>query len=132
VRALVWHRRRRGGAAGAPGASALGGWGEVPIAGVFLPVQSTESVAVLKQTLREAIGDVWGQDNIPESMEGFHAHITLAYSNSAGSAEPIRAAIKEYDPASVQVMIQEVFLIDLNRDSKRYEWNEVAVVRLGQ
>lgn len=99
--------------------------------GVYLPVAPSEAVAALRMTLRDAIGDVWGQDNIPELADGFHPHVTLAYSNSSGPAEPIKKALDVYQPASTHLLISTATLIDLNRDNKRYEWTDIATVNLG-
>jgi hypothetical protein len=41
------------------------------------------------------IGDVLSHENIPETMDNFRPHITLAYSNGVAPIECIGTAIKE-------------------------------------
>lgn len=99
---------------------------------VYAPVRPMNAVMELRKALRGGIGDIWGEENVPESIEGFRPHLTLAYSNGVGSIGDIEMALKVNDPGTVRVMISTVSLIDLNRDRKLYEWSEVATVRLGQ
>lgn len=99
---------------------------------LHMNVHPVEQIARVKLALRNGIGDVWGHENVPESMEGFRPHITLAYSNGAAPIERIDAAIKEFSLPVADVLISSVSLIDLNRDLGRYEWAEVATVTLGR
>lgn len=97
---------------------------------VQVDVAPSSEILHLRTKIRKGIGDVWGSTNVPESMEGFRPHITLAYSNGTARIEDIHAAISgvAIPPSSVQ--ISSVSLIKLNRDRKRYEWTEVAKVFL--
>jgi 2'-5' RNA ligase len=99
---------------------------------LYMNVHPVEQIAHVKLALRSGIGDVWGHENVPESMDGFRPHITLAYSNGVASIERIDAAIKECSLPVADVLIPSVSLIDLNRDRGRYEWAEVATVALGR
>jgi 2'-5' RNA ligase len=99
---------------------------------VQMPVAPLEQIAAVRAAVREAIAHVWGTENVPEKAEGFRPHVTLAYSNSAWSAGKLVHALNEYPPMSVDLKIDSISLIDLNRDAKRYEWTELAVVRLGE
>jgi 2'-5' RNA ligase len=104
---------------------------EVDPEGIQLPVRSVEPVAALRREIRGAIGDVWGSDNIPESAEGFRPHVSLGYANAAGPAEPLAAALDRHRAASAEVLVSQVSLIDLNRDSRSYEWSDVGTAVLG-
>lgn len=99
---------------------------------VHVNVHPAEQIARVKLALRNGIGDVWGHENIPESMDDFRPHITLAYSNGVAPIERIDAAIRECLLPAADVLISSVSLIDLNRDRGRYEWVEVATVTLGR
>jgi len=94
---------------------------------VQMPVGPTEPLVRVRAAIRDAIADVWGQDNVPEPADGFRAHVTLGYSNAAGPAEPIAAALARHGDRLAEVVVTAVSLIDLNRDRKAYEWTEVAV-----
>lgn len=98
---------------------------------LMLPVRPVEPLVVLRNAIRAGIGDVWGADNVPESARGFNPHVSLAYSNAAGSAEAVAAKLAARPQTTADVTIGSVSLIDLNRDHKAYEWSDVATVPLG-
>lgn len=79
--------------------------------------------------IRDAIGAVWPQ--VPESADGFKAHVSIAYSNSDGPATPIETALDrvQAEPATVRVSSAE--LIVLHRDNRMYEWTTHARAELG-
>jgi 2'-5' RNA ligase len=99
---------------------------------VKLPAHPVDIITRLRVVLRHGISDVWGEGNIPESMEGFRPHVTLAYSNTVGPISEIALAINACEPKTASVLVSAVSLISLNRDQKRYEWTEVASVQLEQ
>jgi 2'-5' RNA ligase len=84
----------------------------------------------VRRALRRAIADIWGSANVPETMDGFLPHVSLAYSNSDGPAEPVARALASREPASEDLIMSSVSLINLNRDHKRYQWTTVATVNL--
>jgi 2'-5' RNA ligase len=98
---------------------------------VKMLAQPAEPIINVRRALRRAVADIWGHDHVPETMDGFRPHISLAYSNSAGPAEPVQTVLAATEPASEDVTITSVSLINLNRDQKRYEWTTVATVHLG-
>lgn len=95
------------------------------------PGRPLEPVAELRLAIRAAIGDVWGPENIPEQQDGFRAHLSLGYSNAAGPVDPVAAALAVRPDTTAEVTVSSVALIDLNRDRKAYEWDDVATVQLG-
>jgi 2'-5' RNA ligase len=99
--------------------------------GFPLIVRPIEPLNQLRTTVREAIADVWSVDRVPEAAEGWWPHVSLAYSNAAGSSEPVTEALASQPMPTVDIEIAAVSLIDLNRDNKMYEWTDVATVRLG-
>lgn len=72
-----------------------------------------------------------GTDNIPEDPDNFRPHVSLAYSNAAGSATPITQRLRERMITSADITVHRVTLIDLNRDRRMYQWTDVAVAALG-
>jgi 2'-5' RNA ligase len=99
---------------------------------IQMPVQPVEPLAAVRATIRAAIGDVWGAENVPEAADGYRPHVSLGYSNSAGPGAPIAAALSEHGDHVAEVTVAAVSLIDLNRDRKAYEWTEVATAPLGR
>jgi 2'-5' RNA ligase len=100
--------------------------------GFYLPVTPLDPLVELRDALRDAIGDVWGSENVPESAAGFRPHVTLGYSNSAGPAEPISEAFSGYPQHAALTTITTVSLINLNRDDQEYRWSDVAGVEFGR
>lgn len=96
-----------------------------------LPVQPAEPVIALRGAIRAAIADVWGCDGAPEDAEGFRPHVSLAYSNSSGPAEPITERVAARSVTAAETTIHRVALIDLNRDHRAYRWTEIAAANLG-
>jgi 2'-5' RNA ligase len=97
-----------------------------------LPARPAEALIRLRSTVREAIADVWGGDRVPEAAEGWIPHVSLAYANTDGPAEPIFQALAALPRQTVEFEVSAVALIELNRDHKMYEWTDVATVPLGQ
>jgi 2'-5' RNA ligase len=85
--------------------------------------------AAVRDAVRAAIGDVWA--TVPELADGFVAHVSGAYSNTAGPAAPIYRAIERVGVAPATVRIGEAQLIVMNRDNRMYEWQTYASVPLG-
>jgi 2'-5' RNA ligase len=88
---------------------------------LMLPVHPAQPVARLRATIRAAIADVWGPDNVPEDADGFRPHVSLAYSNAAGPAEPIIQRLGAQPVTAAEITVHRAALIDLNRDHKVYE-----------
>ncbi|MDQ3403192.1 MAG: 2'-5' RNA ligase family protein [Actinomycetota bacterium] len=99
---------------------------------IQMPARPLKPLAELRLAIRAAIGDVWGPDNVPEPEEGFRAHVSLGYSNAAGPTEPVANGLNVHSEHMVEVTVESVSLIDLNRDYEAYEWADVAAVRLGK
>jgi 2'-5' RNA ligase len=98
---------------------------------LMLPVRPAEPVIQLRAAIRAAIADVWGPDNVPEDPHGFRPHVSLAYSNTAGPAEPIIQLLAARSVTVAEITVRRVALIDLNRDHRAYEWNDIATAELG-
>ena len=98
---------------------------------VQMPVRPPDQVISLRLALRQAIADVWGAENTPETMDGFRPHVTLAYSHGSASMPEIESSLHIAGSLTGDALISAVSLIELNRDRKRYEWTETATVNLG-
>lgn len=85
--------------------------------------------AAVRDAIRSAIGEVWPA--VPEPADGFGAHVTIAYSNAAGPAAPVRTALDQVDAPPAVARIESADLIVLGRDRRMYEWTTHAAVRLG-
>jgi hypothetical protein len=65
--------------------------------------QPGKPAASVRSAVRDAIGDVW--TDVPEKPHGFAPHVSIAYSNSDGPAEPVQRALDTVDstPATHRV-----------------------------
>ncbi|MGH3988259.1 MAG: 2'-5' RNA ligase family protein, partial [Pseudonocardiaceae bacterium] len=97
---------------------------------LMLLVRSTEPDAQLRAAIRAAIADVWGPDNVPEDADGFRPHVSLAYSNAAGPAKPVIRRLGAQSVTAAEIAVHRAALIDLNRDHRVYEWNDIATADL--
>ncbi|WP_405062194.1 2'-5' RNA ligase family protein [Kribbella sp. NBC_01505] len=96
-----------------------------------LPVRPADDLRRLRLVLREAILEVWGEDSLPEFPD-LDPHISLGYWNQAAPAEPLRKRIAEFGEHSTQLYLNEVSLIDLNRDQLCYQWTPYVTLTLGR
>lgn len=97
---------------------------------LMLPLQPAEPVIALRSAIRAAIADVWGPDGVPENADGFRPHVSLAYSNTAGPAEPIIERLAARPVTSAEITVCRAALIDLNRDHRVYQWTDIATADL--
>lgn len=96
---------------------------------IMFEVTPTDALTPVRAALRSAIADVRGATKVPESDEWI-PHISLAYSNSDGSAEPFIAAVDSMQIPPFALTISKVHLIELSRDTHLYEWTTMAEVVL--
>lgn len=97
---------------------------------LMLPVQPREPLIALRAAIRTAIADVWGPDSVPEDPHDFDPHVSLAYSNNTGPAEPITQRLAAQPLPSAEITVHRAALIDLNRDHHAYEWTDIATAEL--
>ncbi|WP_234017531.1 MULTISPECIES: 2'-5' RNA ligase family protein [unclassified Streptomyces] len=84
----------------------------------------------VRSALRDAIGSIW--DAVPEPDDGFTPHVSIAYSNSTGPDDPVRAALDAVETHPATARLDQVELIVLNRDQQMYEWETYAQLPLGR
>lgn len=98
---------------------------------LMLPVRPAEPVARLRSTIRAVIADVRGAGHVPEDLDDFRPHVSLAYSNAAGPAAPIAQRLTARLVTSAETTVRRATLIDLNRDHRVYQWTDIATAELG-
>lgn len=87
---------------------------------VVLAPEPAQPVHEIRSAVRAAIAEVWGTAGVPEREEGFRAHVSVAYSNSARPAAPVVAALGAVDAAAAVVTVTAASLIVLHRDAGMY------------
>lgn len=99
--------------------------------GVGLLVSPWAPVERTRLAVRDAIGSVWSA--VPESVDGFRPHVTVAYSGADVPAEQVRDRLRPLRSVPpVQISIGAIQLIALNRDGRVYLWDVVASVPFGR
>lgn len=97
---------------------------------LILPPADPEPFTEVRRAIRAGITDALGE--CPESEDGFHGHVSVAYSNATADAAPIRAALDRVEPATpTPATYTQVSLIRMHRDHRMYEWDTVRAVPLG-
>lgn len=93
---------------------------------VYLPAQPSEPLIALHSKITETIYTSLGDraHKLPEQTDGYRPHVSVAYVNSNGPAQPIYDALETINPATAEVTISELPLLVFNRDHKMYQWTE--------
>jgi 2'-5' RNA ligase len=96
---------------------------------IMFEVTPTDALTPVRAAIRSAIADVRGAEQVPESDE-WTPHISLAYSNSDGSAAPFITAVDSVPNLPVTLTVSKAHLIELNRDTHLYQWTTTAEIPL--
>ena len=96
---------------------------------IMFEVTPFDALTPVRTAIRAAIADVRGATEVPESDE-WTPHISIAYSNSEGTAGPYTAAVESVSKPPVTLTISKVHLIELSRDTHLYQWVTKAEVQL--
>lgn len=105
---------------------------DAPVVGseaITVQVQPPQPVQAVRDAVRASIAVVLPE--VPEEAAAFTPHISLAYSNAEGPAEPFAADIADAAVPPATTRITHAELIRINRDHRMYEWTTVARVPLG-
>ncbi|WP_329575748.1 2'-5' RNA ligase family protein [Kitasatospora sp. NBC_01250] len=96
---------------------------------LLLPAEPADAVRQVRGAIRAAIAHV--RPEVPESADGFHPHVSVAYSNAVGPAAPALRALEPLADRRAVVRVAGAELIVLHRDRRMYEWETFASVPLG-
>jgi 2'-5' RNA ligase len=96
---------------------------------VQLPIRPVEPLQHLRDLIRAAITDVWGDDAIPE-LPDLNPHITLAYSNHRDPTGPAAARLLAHPPHTATLPITTLTLVTLTRTTHLYHWTPQSTLPL--
>jgi 2'-5' RNA ligase len=97
---------------------------------IAMPASPPGPLQQLRGAVREAIGRVFGHDQIPEDPRRFRPHVSVAYLTAEGAADPYVAAVSGVHPEPAAVSIDHVSLIEMHRDNRMYEWDTLVAFPL--
>jgi hypothetical protein len=96
---------------------------------IMLKVRPAGALVPVRNRLRAAIADVLGAPGVPEP-EAWAPHVSIAYSNADGVAAPYAKALSTVSLKPVDLDVTAAHLIELNRDTRLYQWVTTAEVPL--
>jgi hypothetical protein len=94
---------------------------------IMLELPSASRLYPVRDKIRAAIAEVRGGANVPETDE-WNPHISIAYSNSDGTAAPYMEALRSVTHPPVDLTISAIHLIELSRDTHLYQWTTKAEI----
>ena len=101
---------------------------------VLLKANPPHPLYQLRLTVYDAIASALGPAKFTEPRPEpgqFTPHVSAAYVNDDGPAEPIAQAISQLDPAPVTTTFRTVSLLEFHRDRRMYEWTHATPLPIG-
>jgi 2'-5' RNA ligase len=104
---------------------------------ILIPATPVDALDDVRRHTHEAIREVIGAERAPDadlsqSLETYRPHVSVAYINKAGSAEPYIEALHSISHDPVTVSIRTVSVLTFHRDNKMYEWTRSIPVVIGR
>ncbi|TQJ18051.1 2'-5' RNA ligase family protein [Kribbella jejuensis] len=97
---------------------------------ILLPVRPIQPFQHLRDLVRAAIFDVWGEDSVPRLPE-IDPHVVLGYSHLRAPAAPIAARVQAYPEQSTTSSVSALTLLSLTRTGRLYHWIPKLTIPFG-
>ena len=65
------------------------------------------------------------------SLRQFNSHVSIAYANADGQAQPIAEALQAVTTATVTATFSKASLLEFHRDHRMYEWTSATPIAIG-
>jgi 2'-5' RNA ligase len=101
---------------------------------VYLKARPVEPLYALRAGMHRAVASVLGANRFTERMpdrEWFTPHVSIAYVNTDGDAQPIAQALRARAPVPVSVTFAKASLLEFHRDGRMYEWTRATPIDIG-
>jgi 2'-5' RNA ligase len=101
---------------------------------VILKAEPPQPLYHLRMAIYDAIASVLGPDKFSEPRprpSQFVPHVSAAYVNSDGPAEPTAEAVADLEPQPVAVTFRTISLLEFHRDRQMYEWTQATPLPIG-
>ena len=93
----------------------------------------------LSQLVPAAVDIAWldrcadgrGEDEPPETITQYRAHVSVAYINAPGPAQPIVGALQGARPEPVTTALDSASILTFHRDNRMYEWTAATRLPIG-
>ena len=97
---------------------------------VFLRALPAEPVDTLRLAVHQAIAAVLGP-RVPPPREPYLPHVSVAYVNSDGPAQPLFGALSGVHQAPVTVTFRVAPILTFHRNRQMYEWTSARPIPIG-
>jgi 2'-5' RNA ligase len=77
-----------------------------------------------------AIGANGSASDMP-APRAFNPHVSIAYVNADGQAQPIAEALQAVTATTVTATFRKASLLEFHRDHRMYEWTSATPVSIG-
>ena len=102
---------------------------------ITLPANPASALRELRQGAYGVIQAVLGRARMHESTEAvaqYRPHVSVAYVNAPGPAQPIVSALQDTSPGAVTTAIDAASVLTFHRDNRMYEWTAATRLPIGQ
>jgi hypothetical protein len=102
---------------------------------IVVKAHPAEPIYKLRLAVYEAIAEALGTGRFHEPLPGpdqYRPHVSAAYVNHNGPAEPIIDALSEASPQPVTVTFRTVPILTFHRDHRMYEWTDARSIPIGR
>jgi 2'-5' RNA ligase len=101
---------------------------------IIVKAHPTEPIYQLRLAVYEAIAAALGTGRFREPLpdpDQYQPHVSAAYVNHNGPAEPIIVALSETSPQPVTATFRTVPILTFHRDHRMYEWTDARPIPIG-
>jgi 2'-5' RNA ligase len=101
---------------------------------VLLKAHPAEPIYELRLATYQAIASALGAGRLPEAQprpEQYRPHVSAAYVNSDGPAQPIIDALSKIREPAVTVTFRTASILTFHRDDQMYEWTNAVPIPIG-
>ena len=102
---------------------------------ITLPAEPANPLRQLRQGAYQAIQAVLGQERMhepPKTITQYRPHVSVAYINAPGPAQPIVSALQDVTPGPVTTALGSASVLTFHRDNRMYEWTAATYLPIGQ
>ncbi|HUC23864.1 MAG TPA: 2'-5' RNA ligase family protein [Streptosporangiaceae bacterium] len=101
---------------------------------IYLKAHPADALYPLRARMSRAVVSAIGANssagNMPAPRE-FNPHVSIAYVNADGQAQPIAEALQAVTATTVTVTIRKASLLEFHRDHRMYEWTSATPIAIG-
>jgi hypothetical protein len=102
---------------------------------ITLPATPASGLRQLRQDAYDVIQAVLGHDRMHEPAETivqYRPHVSVAYINAPGPAQPIVGALGDARSEPVTTALDSASVLTFHRDNRMYEWTTATRLPIGQ